>query len=813
MPATSKAQQRLFGMVHAYKSGRLKRAPKRVREIAEHISDEDAEHFAKTRHSGLPERRGGSEKAAFDVSEALGRLAKFAAKRRESYFEGEGEVESVTPSKTKGHDEIVFRDRDGNRYRISNNTKIGKVLNARIGDRIRAHGYRIGGTNVVHKVHLNVHGRGGWLERLGPDSGKDDDEKGDGVNGKSANEKSAQAALVGGMALGATIGAMVDRKRRARGALLGVLAGTGAGYAMEGFARSAAKRVMERRVLEDGRIRTRSGDEIQLKRHDTGDSVGAREAIEGVLLGNNVDVDVSRTGRPDVRVRTSSEHGDGRVTRYGAGPSERLPPGLYDTATGKRVEDIDTIRRIADGTFRPDRPVEYVVVGNHKIDIDNGDPNAPIRHVELGEGGRFSFDPDWKTPERRPPPERPETQPPPEPTVEGAVRALSSLDGGGASVQDKNSAIMHAVRGLDVPDLRRLYEALPGMHEAGRISDATLDNARRWLCNEAAHILGKGGYTRAQAETVAFHDNALISKAMDLIPLYNNGHRYDEGLHGTAPFDAQLSEKLDRVLDAYNRFADSTTEGQDRVDGVGAVTARILVRTARSHAARNVDSEIGRKRKAALLMPGGSLMNANGFEDPWVRMMMDDMGLTRDTAPTVNRSVTNEDGTVTVIAAPDVPKLERQYRETLIGRATRQYDGALRELDEMEMGMTGHGNAVDVDIRRAPTMGKSGASTRVVVYGSDGTPNEFDSINEAAVFIASKNTTHSNGVIVPSDTMTVNRAKTLLGERQKEINGMKVEYPSQSDEGQDEGSGSGLSGLASMFKSLTGSYAASSYGL
>lgn len=180
MPATSKSQQRLMGMVHAYQKGRLRKASKRIREIAAHISEEDAEHFAKTRHDGLPEKKkksdGEEEKKAFDLSFVMDRLEKLASGRKgESYFEGEGEVESFTPSKTEGHDEIVFRDRDGNRYRISNNTKIGKVLNARIGDRIRAHGYRVDGTNVVHKVHMNVHGRGGWLERLGP---KDDDRDG-----------------------------------------------------------------------------------------------------------------------------------------------------------------------------------------------------------------------------------------------------------------------------------------------------------------------------------------------------------------------------------------------------------------------------------------------------------------------------------------------------------------------------------------------------------------------------------------------------------------------------------------------------------
>lgn len=57
MPARSKSQQRLFGMVHAYQKGKLKNAPEEVRNIARSISDEDAEHFAKTKHKGLPEKK------------------------------------------------------------------------------------------------------------------------------------------------------------------------------------------------------------------------------------------------------------------------------------------------------------------------------------------------------------------------------------------------------------------------------------------------------------------------------------------------------------------------------------------------------------------------------------------------------------------------------------------------------------------------------------------------------------------------------------------------------------------------------------
>jgi hypothetical protein len=57
MPARSKSQQRLFGMVHAYQKGKLKDAPESIKEIARSISDEDAEHFAKTKHKELPEKK------------------------------------------------------------------------------------------------------------------------------------------------------------------------------------------------------------------------------------------------------------------------------------------------------------------------------------------------------------------------------------------------------------------------------------------------------------------------------------------------------------------------------------------------------------------------------------------------------------------------------------------------------------------------------------------------------------------------------------------------------------------------------------
>lgn len=70
-------------MVHAYQKGKLKHAPAKVREIAKHISEEDAEHFAKTRHDGLPERRDREEEKVASMSR--GRIqAQYARHPQES---------------------------------------------------------------------------------------------------------------------------------------------------------------------------------------------------------------------------------------------------------------------------------------------------------------------------------------------------------------------------------------------------------------------------------------------------------------------------------------------------------------------------------------------------------------------------------------------------------------------------------------------------------------------------------------------------------------------------------------------------------
>jgi hypothetical protein len=60
--AKSAAQQRLFGMVHAYKNGELDKSEvddslwDKIKQIAKGISGEDAEDIAKTKHDDLPEK-------------------------------------------------------------------------------------------------------------------------------------------------------------------------------------------------------------------------------------------------------------------------------------------------------------------------------------------------------------------------------------------------------------------------------------------------------------------------------------------------------------------------------------------------------------------------------------------------------------------------------------------------------------------------------------------------------------------------------------------------------------------------------------
>ena len=56
MPSKSKAQQRFFGMVDAYKKGEMKKASSKIKKAAKGMSMDDVKDFAETKHKGLPEK-------------------------------------------------------------------------------------------------------------------------------------------------------------------------------------------------------------------------------------------------------------------------------------------------------------------------------------------------------------------------------------------------------------------------------------------------------------------------------------------------------------------------------------------------------------------------------------------------------------------------------------------------------------------------------------------------------------------------------------------------------------------------------------
>ena len=57
MPSTSEAQRRLFGMVTAYKEGKLKKASPKVREVAGHVNAKAALEFARSVTKPKPEAK------------------------------------------------------------------------------------------------------------------------------------------------------------------------------------------------------------------------------------------------------------------------------------------------------------------------------------------------------------------------------------------------------------------------------------------------------------------------------------------------------------------------------------------------------------------------------------------------------------------------------------------------------------------------------------------------------------------------------------------------------------------------------------
>lgn len=53
MPATSKRQQRFFGLVHAVQQGKIKAPSAHVQKVADEMSEDDVNDYAKTKHTKL----------------------------------------------------------------------------------------------------------------------------------------------------------------------------------------------------------------------------------------------------------------------------------------------------------------------------------------------------------------------------------------------------------------------------------------------------------------------------------------------------------------------------------------------------------------------------------------------------------------------------------------------------------------------------------------------------------------------------------------------------------------------------------------
>ena len=73
MPAESKKQQRFMGMVHAVQKGELspREVGPAVRKAAREMKYSDAKDYAKTKHKGLPEKKGSVQMKYFEKNSAF----------------------------------------------------------------------------------------------------------------------------------------------------------------------------------------------------------------------------------------------------------------------------------------------------------------------------------------------------------------------------------------------------------------------------------------------------------------------------------------------------------------------------------------------------------------------------------------------------------------------------------------------------------------------------------------------------------------------------------------------------------------------
>jgi hypothetical protein len=97
-------------MVHAYQKGELKDPPERIRELADRISEEDAEHFARTKRKRLPERKSEREKRA-ESPAILGRSALRTGRFR-IVRDADGILQVVGPRGNDPDDAMVVSEKE-----------------------------------------------------------------------------------------------------------------------------------------------------------------------------------------------------------------------------------------------------------------------------------------------------------------------------------------------------------------------------------------------------------------------------------------------------------------------------------------------------------------------------------------------------------------------------------------------------------------------------------------------------------------------------------------------------------------------------
>lgn len=112
MPARSKSQQRLFGMVHAYNKGEFhgsRQLRRMVANLSKRISGDDARHFAETPHSGLPERK---EKKAGALDPAIFSRDVLKCATPRVVRDADGTVQVLVPRGNVPSDALLVAERE-----------------------------------------------------------------------------------------------------------------------------------------------------------------------------------------------------------------------------------------------------------------------------------------------------------------------------------------------------------------------------------------------------------------------------------------------------------------------------------------------------------------------------------------------------------------------------------------------------------------------------------------------------------------------------------------------------------------------------